>query len=333
MTAGCCPDGAVHLLPRGHRPGRQHGHLEADHAPHRHGEEAGPHLDGPRLLLAVRQRDQDPGPDHPVPRRDDGCGFLHDPGARRRRRGRADVHGPGKAPDEVLWDGIDDNGKRVADGKYTATLLVSYSNGSKPTAETTPFFVDNHVPQIDVSADALLFSPTPDSKLPAVTIKQSSSTEDLWEGEMRSSAGQKVRGWFWKGNAADFAWDGKDDNGNLMPDGYYTLRREVHVQGGHHHDEGAARNPDRHAADPRVRDSGRQRLLAERRRVQGHDQLQHAPDAEGRGEVVEAFHGGGGRRGAAGCSTGLARSRVVHVGRQGQGRESRRRRTACTRRT
>jgi flagellar hook assembly protein FlgD/outer membrane protein OmpA-like peptidoglycan-associated protein len=130
--------------------------------------------------------------------------------------------GRAKAPDEALWDGIDDNGKRVADGKYTATLLVSYSNGSKPTAETTPFFVDNHVPQVDVSADAMLFSPTSDSKLPVVRIKQSSSTEDLWEGEMRSSAGQKVRGWFWKGTTADFAWDGKDDNGNLMPDGYYS---------------------------------------------------------------------------------------------------------------
>jgi len=130
--------------------------------------------------------------------------------------------GRAKAPDEALWDGIDDNGKRVADGKYTASLQVSYSNGSKPTAETTPFFVDNHVPQVDVSADAMLFSPTSDSKLPVVTIKQSSSTEDLWEGEMRSSAGLKVRGWFWKGAAANFAWDGKDDNGNLMPDGYYS---------------------------------------------------------------------------------------------------------------
>ncbi|MGD0784169.1 MAG: FlgD immunoglobulin-like domain containing protein, partial [Candidatus Aminicenantales bacterium] len=87
--------------------------------------------------------------------------------------------GRAKPPDDALWDGIDDNGKRVADGKYTASLQVSYSNGSKPAAETTPFFVDNHVPQVDVSAAALLFSPTPDSKLPAVTIKQSSSTEDL----------------------------------------------------------------------------------------------------------------------------------------------------------
>ena len=130
--------------------------------------------------------------------------------------------GRSRAPAEVLWDGIDDNGKRVADGKYTAALSVSYSNGSTPTAETTPFYVDNHVPQIDVTAPALLFCPTPDSKLKAVTIKQTSSTEDLWEGEILNSAGQKVRGWFWKGNAADFSWDARDDNGNLMPDGYYS---------------------------------------------------------------------------------------------------------------
>ena len=123
-------------------------------------------------------------------------------------------------------------GKRVPDGRYTAELQVNYSNGSQPKAESTPFFVDNHVPQIDVTSDALLFSPTSDSKLPAVTIKQSSSEEDLWEGEMRSSAGQKIRGWFWKGKAAEFAWDGKDDNGNLMPDGYYTYAVKAQTKAG-----------------------------------------------------------------------------------------------------
>ncbi len=140
--------------------------------------------------------------------------------------------GRSKAPDDVLWDGIDDAGKRVPDGRYTAELQVTYSNGSQPRAESTPFFVDNHVPQIDVSSAALLFSPTPDSKLAALTIKQSSSDEDLWEGEIRSSAGQKVRGWFWKGKAAEFAWDGKDENGNLMPDGYYTYAVKAQTKAG-----------------------------------------------------------------------------------------------------
>ena len=137
-----------------------------------------------------------------------------------------------KAPGDVLWDGIDDAGKRVADGKYTADLQVTYANGSQPAAESTPFFVDNHVPTIDLSAPALLFSPTADSRLQAVTVKQSSSDEDLWEGEIRTAAGQHVRGWFWKGKAADFSWDGKDENGNLMPDGYYTYAVKSQTKAG-----------------------------------------------------------------------------------------------------
>ncbi len=137
-----------------------------------------------------------------------------------------------RVPNDVLWDGIDDAGNRVADGKYTAELQVTYANGSQPTAETTPFFVDNHVPTIDVSSDALLFSPTPDSRLQAVTIKQSSSEEDLWEGEVRMATGQHVRGWYWKGTAADLAWDGKDENGNLMPDGSYSYVVKAQTKAG-----------------------------------------------------------------------------------------------------
>jgi flagellar hook assembly protein FlgD/outer membrane protein OmpA-like peptidoglycan-associated protein len=130
--------------------------------------------------------------------------------------------GRSKAPEEVAWDGIDDGGKHAQDGQYTAALEVVYVNGNKPKAESTPFFIDTRAPKIDVSADALLFSPTEDSKLTGVTITQTSSEEELWEGEIRSADGTKVRGWFWKGRAADFTWDGKDDNGNRMPDGYYT---------------------------------------------------------------------------------------------------------------
>jgi flagellar hook assembly protein FlgD/outer membrane protein OmpA-like peptidoglycan-associated protein len=130
--------------------------------------------------------------------------------------------GRGKAPDEIAWDGIDDAGKHAPDGQYTAALEVSYVNGNKPKTESNAFFIDTRSPQVEVSADALLFSPTPDSKLAAVMIKQTSSEEDLWEGEMRTAAGQKFMGWFWKGKATDFSWDGKDENGNAMPDGYYA---------------------------------------------------------------------------------------------------------------
>jgi flagellar hook assembly protein FlgD/outer membrane protein OmpA-like peptidoglycan-associated protein len=127
-----------------------------------------------------------------------------------------------RPPEEITWAGIDDAGNRVPDGQYGAELEVAYSNGTHPAAQSNPFFVDNHFPKIDLSADTTLFSPDGTSRLQSISIKQSSSTEDLWEGEIVNAKNVHVRGWFWKGKAVDFAWDGKDDNGNIAPDGMYT---------------------------------------------------------------------------------------------------------------
>ncbi len=130
--------------------------------------------------------------------------------------------GKNRAPEDISWDGIDDTGKRAADGQYSAALEVVYVNGNRSKADSNAFFVDTRYPQIDVTADVMLFSPDGDGRLDSITVKQSSSDEDLWEGELRNAKGDKVRGWFWKGKAANFTWDGKDENGNTVPDGSYT---------------------------------------------------------------------------------------------------------------
>ncbi|MGA2765471.1 MAG: FlgD immunoglobulin-like domain containing protein [Spirochaetia bacterium] len=130
--------------------------------------------------------------------------------------------GSNRPPEELSWAGIDDAGNRAPDGQYSAELQVTYSNGTHPTAQSNPFFIDNHFPQVDVSADVTLFSPDGTSRQQSVLIKQSSSDEDLWEGELHNAKNERVRGWFWKGKAVDFSWDGKDDNGNVVPDASYT---------------------------------------------------------------------------------------------------------------
>lgn len=130
--------------------------------------------------------------------------------------------GKNAAPGEVSWDGIDDAGKKAKDGRYAVELEVVYANGNKPRAISNQFRIETTYPEIAVSAEALLFSPDGDGRLDAVVVKQTSSDEDLWEGEIRDARARRVRGYFWKGKAADFAWDGKDDNGNRVPDGIYT---------------------------------------------------------------------------------------------------------------
>ena len=140
--------------------------------------------------------------------------------------------GTNRPPEELSWAGIDDAGNRVADGQYGAELEVAYSNGTHPKAQSNPFFIDNHFPQIDVSADATLFSPDGTSRLQSITIKQTSSGEDLWEGELLNAKKERIKGWFWKGQAQDFAWDGKDENGNTVPDGVYSYVVKAQTKAG-----------------------------------------------------------------------------------------------------
>ncbi len=130
--------------------------------------------------------------------------------------------GKNAAPGEVSWDGIDDAGKKAKDGKYAVELEVTYANGNKPRVISNQFRIDTTYPEISANAEALLFSPDGDGRLDSLAVKQTSSEEDLWEGEIQDAKAQRVRQFFWKGKAVDFTWDGKDDNGNRVPDGYYT---------------------------------------------------------------------------------------------------------------
>ena len=82
--------------------------------------------------------------------------------------------------------------------------------------------VDTGAPELDLSADFLLFSPDGDGNKDVITISQESSEEDLWEAEIRDSEGQTVRSLYWKGRASELVWDGHDDIGNRIPDGLYT---------------------------------------------------------------------------------------------------------------
>ena len=66
--------------------------------------------------------------------------------------------------------------------------------------------------------------PSPSSRAPA--------RRTCGRARFATAPGQRVRGWFWKGNAAPFSWDGKDDNGNPAPDGYYSYFVKAQSRGG-----------------------------------------------------------------------------------------------------
>jgi flagellar hook assembly protein FlgD/outer membrane protein OmpA-like peptidoglycan-associated protein len=130
-------------------------------------------------------------------------------------------NGTNSAPPETAWNGRDDSGAKAPDGQYTAELDVLYKNGNRPVARTNPFFIDTVSPAITVSTDFLLFAPTEDSALQTIAVHQTSSDEDQWDGQIQTAAGMAVRAYVWHGKTVDVSWDGRDDTGNLVPDGTY----------------------------------------------------------------------------------------------------------------
>lgn len=128
--------------------------------------------------------------------------------------------GSASAPGATVWDGKDDAGTAVADGVYTALLKTAYGNGTAPSARSNAVTVKNSLPTVTVTTDYTLFSPTPDSARPNVTLHQTSSEESEWTATI-SKAGAPVKTFSWKGQVRDAVWDGTDDAGNKVADGAY----------------------------------------------------------------------------------------------------------------
>lgn len=133
----------------------------------------------------------------------------------------------GEPPRTIAFDGKGDRGNILAEGRYTGTLKVVYRNGNAPLESSPAFTLDLTPPQVTVRADSEVFSPNGDGNKDTVTIYQETSREELWYAFITDARGQTVKSFSWRENAESvIAWDGRGDNGTMMPDGMYeyTIR-------------------------------------------------------------------------------------------------------------
>lgn len=134
--------------------------------------------------------------------------------------------GTGTVPEKFVWKGETDAGLPAPDGRYAAAMTVDYFNGDEVESQTPAILVDRIFPKIEISADLAIISPNGDGRSDNVTIRQKSEPGDDWTGTISAADGRQVRVYRWKGNAADFVWDGKDGNGTLVKDGDYQYSAE-----------------------------------------------------------------------------------------------------------
>lgn len=130
-------------------------------------------------------------------------------------------------PPELVWNGIGDSGELAPDGAYTIVIEASDDNGNRARTEPWRVVIDTRAPEASVAAPAagLIFSPDGDGNKDTLMIAQSGSAEDLWTAGVYDAAGALLRSWETKGSTpASFAWDGKDAEGKVVPDGVYQYR-------------------------------------------------------------------------------------------------------------
>lgn len=130
---------------------------------------------------------------------------------------------------QYAFAGKDDAGLVLPDGTYRSRLFVVYANGHSPIAWSNPFLIDVVFPTIRLvpptGPDALVFSPDGDGNKDTFAVRQSGSVEDAWLANIQDAAGNLMRRWEYRnGSPSDLVWDGKDDGGQVVPDGVYSYR-------------------------------------------------------------------------------------------------------------
>lgn len=127
-------------------------------------------------------------------------------------------------PASVEWDGLDDNGQFVKDGKYKYVLEVSELAGNCNAVETKEFVLDTSKTELALSVSPAAFSPNGDGihdKVVLTPAVKASSGIDSYELKISSGAVVKT----FKGTGkipASFTWNGLSDDGTRCADGTYS---------------------------------------------------------------------------------------------------------------
>lgn len=137
--------------------------------------------------------------------------------------GNADIR------ESISYDGRDETGKVLPEGRYYGNLEVVYINGNRPSSKTPVFTVDTTRPTANVAVEKPeVFSPDGDGLRDTLTLYQDTSKEGSWKGTIRTTEGEVIKTFVWIEQADPvLTWDGYDALGRRAPDGTYTYKLEA----------------------------------------------------------------------------------------------------------
>ncbi len=130
-----------------------------------------------------------------------------------------------RLPNTFAWNGQTIGNQLGSNGEYTANLFVQLPNGNRSSAKSVPFSLDTIAPSLDVDIAYTVFSPDEDGLKDTLPISLQSSKEDEWIIEItdEETAAPVFSRRINDASLTDFAWNGRDNDGNRLDDGLYSI--------------------------------------------------------------------------------------------------------------
>jgi len=132
-------------------------------------------------------------------------------------------------PREIAWDGLDDEGKGLADGRYAYSFSAGYADGDRPAAAPRTLRLLTKPPSVQLDASPRLFAPddSSENKQLRITLQfEENSIISNWQVRVRKgdTIFTSFSGASPKTKTVSFPWDGKGDAGDFVESAAsYTL--------------------------------------------------------------------------------------------------------------
>lgn len=144
------------------------------------------------------------------------------------------------APEELVWDGTDDEGEILADGVYEYVLSTKDKAGNANSQSVSNILINTTQPELALTIDRAYLSPDSESEIDSLEIGfQISTVKGLadWRLDIIDNSGRVYRSWT-QANSGDLlkeegqVFDGRNDRGQVVAEGLYQARLDASYQNG-----------------------------------------------------------------------------------------------------
>lgn len=129
-----------------------------------------------------------------------------------------------EVPEIIPWNMVNEGGNIVNDGNYAYGFYISEKEPRELLKEKGIIVVDTVTPSLSIIPESTTFSPNGDGIKDTIKFNITAEPEIHWNCSITTKEGIVVKTIEWgKDIPSIFEWDGRGENGNILPEGVYDI--------------------------------------------------------------------------------------------------------------